>query len=387
MSRNPNDIVAYRRKDKLKNFLKGLIVFLALVSTVALIVLNWDSIIEPLGGIGAQIQTRTSSEVGFPVRLPGSAGYSFARFGDNFLLLTDTYLYNYRQSGEQMYAFQHLYGSPIMISGKDRVLLYNHSATDFSIFNHGSQLHKEETEQKIVAAFLGNNDMVAIVTASRRFSNELYVYDKNGKQRFIRRFIDENVTAVDFSPDGSFIYIATIKAQSGAHFGTVQKFDLRSEGEAIWSHTFMRGSWVLKMNVSDNYVHLLCDDLFAALDTAKGEIVGVYEYEGNLRFFDSSDSFSVLGVLDIISNDNILITLDQKSSVISTKSMPNNLKQVEVYKNIVYTLEGELLNSYDREFKQTGQHLLTGEYDGFVVIDNSAFLLGFDVVEKIDLKG
>ena len=81
-----------------KNLLRLLAVLIC-VCLLAAVWINADTIFEPLRGIASKIETRTSTSVGFPVSLPGSAGYSFEEFGENFSLLTDTYLYTYKTTG------------------------------------------------------------------------------------------------------------------------------------------------------------------------------------------------------------------------------------------------------------------------------------------------
>lgn len=348
--------------------------------------LNAEIIFEPLNGIGSRIESKTSSAKGFPVYLPGSAEYSFYEFDNNFILLTDTYLYNYEQTGAQSYAFQHGYGTPVILAGDSRILLYNHNSTEYSIFNRGSRINYGETEQKIIGAFIGEGDMSGIVTASKRYSNELYVYDRNGAQRFIRRFIDENVSGVDFSGDGSYVYISTVKAINGSNHSMLQKFSLKNEENAVWSYSLPFNSWTLKVKANGPFINLIGDNSFVTLESETGDLVGSYEYDGGIKSAVFGDDFHVLVVHDNVSNDNILITLDQESSVISTKIMSANLKQVEIFENMVYTLEGGFIRYYDKNLKELGEHRLAEEYDGFIVIGNSAFLLGFDVVEKIELS-
>ena len=99
-----SDLTAYRKKRKQKQFYKKLVIASAALIVIVVIAANFSSIIEPLRGIASRIETKTSEDVGFPIKLPGSASYSFDSFGDNFLLLTDTYLYIFGINGGQNYA-------------------------------------------------------------------------------------------------------------------------------------------------------------------------------------------------------------------------------------------------------------------------------------------
>ena len=69
-----------RKNAKNRKTLLKLLAVLAFLILFAAVWMNADTIFEPLRGIASKIETRTSTSVGFPVSLPGSAGYSFEKF-------------------------------------------------------------------------------------------------------------------------------------------------------------------------------------------------------------------------------------------------------------------------------------------------------------------
>ena len=98
------NLTSYRHnKSRNKSIFKLIIVFVIALAFV-LVWYNASTIFEPLRGIASKIENRTSYDVGFPVNLPGSTEYSFKASGEIFSLLTDTYLYTYKTTGEQIYA-------------------------------------------------------------------------------------------------------------------------------------------------------------------------------------------------------------------------------------------------------------------------------------------
>ena len=81
------DLVEYRKKRKQKKAVTKLIVVLVLFISVWVIAANFSTIVEPLRGIASKIDTKTSEEVGFPIKLTGSASYSLTALGTVFLCL------------------------------------------------------------------------------------------------------------------------------------------------------------------------------------------------------------------------------------------------------------------------------------------------------------
>ncbi len=200
-----SDLTAYRKKRKQKQFYKKLVIASAALIVIVVIAANFSSIIEPLRGIASRIETKTSEDVGFPIKLPGSASYSFDSFGDNFLLLTDTYLYIFGIDGGQNYALRHGYSNPNRCSNTKRILLYDKDYGNFSLYSRSSVIYSADVEEKIVFASLSSNETAAIVTNSDRYSNIIYIYDGNGEWKYTRKFLDENVMNVEFSGDERYI--------------------------------------------------------------------------------------------------------------------------------------------------------------------------------------
>ncbi|HBH94720.1 MAG TPA: hypothetical protein DDX91_03155, partial [Ruminococcaceae bacterium] len=85
------DFEDYRKKVKQRKLLVKLIIILILFFGVFVLVLNIDNIIDSLKGVASKIDSKTSTEVGYPIKLSGSASYSFESFGENFSLLSDTW--------------------------------------------------------------------------------------------------------------------------------------------------------------------------------------------------------------------------------------------------------------------------------------------------------
>ena len=138
-----------KNEKRRKNIFKLIIVLICLIA-IGYVWSNADSIFEPLRGIASKIDTRTSTSVGFPVTLPGSAGYSFKEFGENFSLLTDTYLYTYKTTGEQIYALRHGYSNPAQATTDRRILLYDKAAYSFALYNKTSLIYEKTVDDKIL---------------------------------------------------------------------------------------------------------------------------------------------------------------------------------------------------------------------------------------------
>ena len=377
---NVSDLNAYRRKRKRRSGAIRLAILSVVGVAAAIIILNFDAIVEPLRGIASKIDFKTSNEVGFPIQLPGSATYSFEALGENFLLLTDTYLYAFATDGGQIYALRHGYTNPVQKVNSKRVLLYDKNHYSFSLYNKTSQLYEVSTEDKIVYGSIGSGDLSAIVTDSPKYTNVVYIYDGSGNWKYIRKFADENVMQVQIADDQRYIYVSTLGVENGDLYTAVYKFDIQSEGNEIWKAKIQKNSISCNISLLDDRVMLALDNSFVSLNIDDGTIAGTYDFPGTLSYTASSSEASGLVFTDESSNANILVLLDKECTVLSTKTVSPSVGKFIISRTDCYILEKNELNCYNKDMEKTKILNVNDDYTNFLMIGNEFFLLGYDEV-------
>ena len=377
----PADLVEYRKKRKQKKMLTKLIIVLLIFTVVIIIAANFTSIIEPFRGFASRIDTKTSDEVGFPIKLPGSASYSFDSFGDSFLLLTDTYLYTFGMNGGQNYALRHGYSNPTQCSNSKRILLYDKDYNSFSLYSKTSLIYSGSVEEKIVFASLGSNDTAAIVTNSDRYSNIIYIYNGNGEWRYTRKLIDENVMNVKFSSEERYIYVSTIGVENGEIYSAIYKYDITNESDAIWSYRLNNSSIPMDMYVKGGRVHTIYDNYAISLSETDGAVIGERTIPGTVLCCDFSDSLDTVVYNDSSINRKVLTILDNEMTIISTKVVSPNINRIIADGNKVFIVESGTLYGYDSQSDTVVEKQLSDDYVSFIKIGNSVLLLGYNSVD------
>ena len=380
-SNQPADLVEYRKKRKQKRMLTKLIIVLLIFTVVIIIAANFTSIIEPFRGFASRIDTKTSDDVGFPIKLPGSASYSFDSFGDSFLLLTDTYLYTFGMNGGQNYALRHGYSNPTQCSNSKRILLYDKDYNSFSLYSKTSLIYSGSVEEKIVFASLGNNDTAAIVTNSDRYSNIIYIYNGNGEWRYTRKLIDENVMNVKFSSEERYIYVSTIGVENGEIYSAIYKYDITNESDAIWSYKLKNSSIPMDMYVKGGRVHTIYDNYAVSLSETDGAVIGERTISGTVLCCDFSDSIDTVVYNDSSTNRKVLAILDNEMTIISTKVVNPNINRIIAEGNKVFIVESGTLYGYDSQSDAIVEKPLSDDYVSFIKIGNSVLLLGYNSVD------
>ena len=375
------NLTKYRKnKDRKKNLPK-LILTGILVIAFAYVWINADRIFEPLRGIASKIETRTSTTVGFPIDLPGSAGYSFEPFGENFSLLTDTYLYTYETTGKQIYALRHGYSNPAQLTSDRRILLYDKASYAFALYNKTSLIYEKTLDDKIIGGALGDNDMVAIITNSSRYSNVLHVYDSGGNWKYTKKFADENIMQVSFANDSEHIIVSTISVDSGEIVTNYYRYSIRSTEGSDWHYSFRGNSLPCGLFTDGRTVISVCDNKVLAIDYSNGELRGEYSFNGTLRDFALSSEYSALYYNDVSTNRNTIITLDSSAQPISAVNAGSNAVKVLLNEEKVYVLDGTQIKIFGSSLLETDSVIpLTEDFSDFIIISDSVYLLGYDTV-------
>lgn len=363
-----------------KNLLRLLAVLIC-VCLLAAVWINADTIFEPLRGIASKIETRTSTSVGFPVSLPGSAGYSFEKFGENFSLLTDTYLYTYKTTGEQIYALRHGYSNPSQVTTDRRILLYDKASYSFALYNKTSLIYEKTVEDKILFGTISDNDMAAIVTNSPRYSNILYVYDSGGNWKYTKKFADENVMNVAFSDDNEHIIVSTISVESGEIVTSFYKYSIKSDETYKWKYSFRGNSLPCGLYADIHKVICVCDNTAIMLNCSTGELINEYNFGGNLRDYQISSDFTAVYYNDVSTNRNTIVSLDGDLKPVSVVNAGANAQRILLDNDTVYVLDGMQIKIFRTALLNADTALpLTEDYSDFIKIADSVYLLGYDSV-------
>ena len=377
----PADLVEYRKKRKQKRMLTKLVIVLLIFTVILIIAANFTSIIEPFRGFASRINTKTSDEVGFPIKLPGSASYSFDSFGDSFLLLTDTYLYTFGMNGGQNYALRHGYSNPTQCANSKRILLYDKDYNSFSLYSKSSLIYSGSVEEKIVFASLGSNEASAIVTNSDRYSNIIYIYNGNGEWRYTRKFIDENVMNVRFSSEERYIYVSTIGVENGEIYSAVYKYDITNESDAIWSYRLNSSSIPMDMYVKGGRVHIIYDNYAVSISETDGAVIGERAVPGTVICCDSSDSFDAVVYIDSSTNKKMLTVLDNEMTLVSSKVINPNINRIIADGSSIFVVESGKLYGYNSQAETIIEKQLSDDYVSFIKIGSSVLLLGYNSVD------
>ncbi len=373
-----NNINKFRKKRARQKLIFRLALVLLAVLVVVLIVINWGSIIAPFKDAALDI-----GDGGFPVELPGSAGYTLDELGENFYLLTDTYIYTYNSDGAKITDEQHGFQNPVSKSNDKRVLVYDKNGKGFSLYSRTGEIYGNEVEDSIVFASVGNDERSAVVTTSTRYSNYLYVFNGEGKQIFRWASPDYKIMQVEFSKDDKSIFVSALGAEGGDLQLYLIRFDLDNAESHIWQ-TYIENDISYSLKYINNELYVVTGNSCHKVNAANGEILASCVLGKSITDIPEQELVVSVVFNDSASNGDILAVYNGGLEPSGTVYI-DGLTRVREDNGSFYVLYGSKIDSYNSALEPQKTYELDDVYSDMIVMNGHAYLLGYNVVQRIEL--
>ena len=374
-----DDINRYRRKTKRKKNVIKLIVFVLVTTALIIVVINWRSILAPFKDIGSK-----TGEGGFPINLAGGANYVMGEMGENFWLLTDTYLYTYNENGAELSDKQHGLQNPVCTSNGKRALVYSKNGKDMRLYSKSSEVFSKTFDDSIVFAKMGTDERSAVVTTSSRYFNYLYVLNSEGKQIFRWASPDEKIMQVCFGDGDRYVYVSAVGEKNGTLSSSVMKFDVSGGESELWRASVGNSVSYSLEKCPDGVYTVTPNGAFLINDTT-GEIAASNAYTKEVCGIAETDGLRVTFFRDPMSNGEIA---DAYNDVLEPSAALSfeDLTAFDVSDNRLYILRKNKLTVYDTALQEIISYVLDDEYSDMKIIGKYAYLLGYNKIQRKELK-
>ncbi len=373
-----NNITKYRKKKQRKSFWVRFLIFMLVVVAAVLIVINREAIFSPLEDAGLKV-----GEGGFPVSLPGSTEYFLGELGDGFYLLTDTYLYTYNDEGAEIAGIQHGFQNPASDSKGKRALVYDRNGTAFKMYSRTEEVFRNTVSDSIVFAAIGNKERSAVVTTSTRYSNYLYVYSSEGKQIFRWASPDEKIMGVCFDKDDASVYVSVIGESGGELKASLVKFSLQGSDTETW-RTAIGSDITYSLEYCSDGIYAVTGTGMVLLDENSGEIKASNTFVHRVHGIPNTDGLRAVIFHDSASNGETAVIYNSELESVASASI-DELLAFDISGGRLYILGRSMLSVYNSSLECVKSYDLDDEYADVRIIDNSAYLLGYNSVQRVPL--
>lgn len=375
-----NDINKYREEKLRRKALIKLIVFVVAAAALIIVVINWRGILAPLKNIGLR-----SSGGGFPVDLSRSANYEMGKLGENFYLLTDTYLYTYNEDGAVLSSKQHGLQKPMCSSNDKRALVYDRSGKDVREYSKSAEVFSKSFEDTIVFAEMGTDERCAVVTTASRYSNYLYVLNLEGRQIFRWASPDEMIMQVCFDDGDKSIYVSVVGEKNGALNSSVLRFEIKEDTLSETWRAPIGGNVSYSLQKCADGVYAVTAEGAFLINDKTGALVASNEYSKEIVGIAKSSGVHVTLFRDPVSN-GIVATAYSETLEPSAAAALESSADFDVEDGKFYALCGNKLTVYNAALEEMSSFDLDDEYSDIIIIGKYAYLLGYNKVQRQSLK-
>lgn len=373
-----NDINKFRKKQQRSKRLMKTVIFAVVTVAVVLIAVNWNSIIKPFRDI-----VLNPGDGGFPISLPGSTKYIMGELGDNFYLLTDTYLYTYNTGGAELLDIQHGFQEPMSTSNSKRVFVYDKSGKDLKAFSKSSEVFSKTLEDSIVFMRAGTEERCAVVTTSSRYANYLYVFNSEGKQIFRWASPEEQIMGAAFGAGDNSIFVSVVGEINGELQSSILRFDISNTEGETWRIPLGSGISYSLERCPDGIYTIMGQGAFL-LDEGSGEIKAQSTFSREITGISETDGVRAVLFRDSGSNGEIAMVLNERLETVAAVSFAG-IASFDVKGGMVYILSGNRLSAYNSMLECIKVHELGDEYSAVKIMNGCAYLLGYNKIQRVEI--
>lgn len=299
-----------QRQRRRNLFVAGVIVFVALFiaiftgamsASIALLADGVDSLTLYLnrGSGGWPVDTGISE----PLQIEELAG-GFVELGSEDVVVYSAY-------GSRVRSFQPGYARPVLAVGGTRFVVYNRAGNELQISSRTRSLFTRTFDESILLCAMSNNNTLAVVTESGRYTAQLQIFDPSFNQTYSWQMTQNEGTpiAVEFAPDNRRFAAGTLAARDGQLSCTVYFMDT-AETEEGPAYQATQGSMLLLLDwQSDSRVVAVFDTYIAVLDPRTATETARYDF-GGATLQSAAPGLRQTALLLNIRGGNSLVTFD-----------------------------------------------------------------------------
>ena len=384
LANQTNDLRIIRRRKKRKHLIKRLLsVFLIVV--ISLVGYSTkDKWLPVFDGICYKFKNSISKDDSskyFPMKIDTSTKYDIESFQDRLVLLTDTKVTMFNRDGKETVSAQHGMANPIVKVLNERALIYDLGGNKIIVESRSKNIFTKTLDDKIVYAQLSSKGYLAVVTGSDISPSVLTVYNSKGTKIFYSS-LSEKILDIVFNKKSSGCVVTTFSAKGGQFVSKQYSFKFDEEKEE-WEGEPI-ASLVLTSEYNDDGNIILIGDTQYNLISDKGEKEYTFNFKNDIIGYDTTGDLSAMVFHNSQRRITELVIIDSDNKP-KTITIDNDYRSVHINKEKVYILTKKSLKIYSSNGELLSENQLETYFSDFTIIDNQVFLIGSQVIERIDL--
>lgn len=370
----------FSKKTKSKAIIVGVLVavfvFVYILSSVGVIPLSalW---------VKAKVSLSGDSER-FPIAVNTESTLNTDIIGDSIIILTSENVAVYSPGGKLIFSQPHVYTKPGLSVNGDKAIIFDRSGKGFMLVTDKKLVYEGEADNIIISAEYGNDGSYALGTKAKSATSALSVYNKSNKMVFQWNCAYENIVSIALSDNGKFIGVATLGAENGTLFTTVQYFGVdykealntqKIQGVAPFDLEFTAYNTLTMISHVGVYTINRNDEAYT--ETLK-------YYSSEFNSCDISGKGNYVVSLAKYGSENVfeILVYKSKGQLKTTISANYEIKSVRMSDKYIFALAEDCITVYDLNGKIVSEINYKGEAFSVLPTDDFAFITSLDKITR-----
>ena len=188
---------------------------------------------------------------------------------------------------------------------------------------------------------------------------------------------------VEFSDDDNSIFVSALGSGGGDLKLYIMRFDLNNAESHIWQ-TYVGSDISYSLESCDDGLLIVTSQGATLLNKDTGEVKANAYFSKNISDIPEIDELRTVVFSDTASSGDVVVLYGEDLAAGETLYV-ENLTKVCIDSGKCYVLSGSQLTSYDSSFKQIQIYELDDVYSDMIIMNNYAYLLGYNEVQRIAL--
>lgn len=382
------DVNMLRARKRRRRKIRKMLWFLIIISVVLSLYLNRNMWMDKLEGIGSKYSTikqneGTLAKGNFPLTIQGSEEFAISAASNRIFILSEDTLYEYSTDGELEKAWKHGLSNAVMETKGGRILVYEEGSTKFKVYSKNNVVYSNEVLDAILFGRMDSDGYCAIITESDTFNCKLYIFDPDGNTIYERECL-ERIMDISFTSNNDGCFISTLESSDGEIKTKIICANFNSVDDK-WQTDYADS---LNMNIfsDENDNIYMVGDTFCNIYNSEGSLVQTYTYQSDLMDYSYSNNCLALLLNDESRHKIKLVVFSSPTELPYESYFQNNIKSVYVSGNGIYVMSSVGIDEYKSDGTKISSVELDDAYNDFIRIDDYAFLVGYDQIDRIDFK-
>ena len=255
---------------------------------------------------------------GWPVNTGISEPLQIEELAGGFVELGAEDVVVYSAYGNQVRNFQPGYARPVLAVGGTRFVVYNRAGNELQVSSRTRSLFTRTFDEGILLCAMSNNNTLAVVTESGRYTAQLQIFDPSFNLTYNWQMTQNEGTpiALDFAPDNRRFAAGTLAARDGQLSCSIYFMDTADESEGP-AYTATQGSMLLLLDwQTDSRVVAVFDTYIAVLDPRTATETARYDF-GGATLQSAAPGMRQTALLLNIRGGNSLVTFDSDLTLLA----------------------------------------------------------------------